>query len=398
MTKLLYFLERNRARLETALLYFILIPFLRPRGFDEIWGWYKGFFTLWLYGALVLILGCVILDWVRNGLRYKPCAYVMGGYYVLFILITHIQQKGIHEGTQKMFAAPALFLFCMLCLQTEPKRFLQAVVNILTVLFALNVTVLCPIVTDRLINIYHVGFLGHVQVVAQYSLLGALAAYLLYKMDSRTKYRVIALAALCLVQTVWSKTAAGMLVLGVVALGFLLRSLPKLRKLTLQAPTLYYFGYVAINALMLLFSFTGLDRMFESLFSFSGRTMIWREVFKLLLQHPILGYGAYGVKIVVPWSTGMNYAHSEFMQRLLDGGIVLCVVYILMVYTFVLSMHRVKNKRVLSVLNIALVGMLVVMLFESVTDYFFVSVFFTLLAYSPEILSHRRGRWGSEDL
>ncbi len=398
MTRLLYFLERKRSRIEWVLLYVMLIPFIRPRGFDEVWDWYTTVFDLWLYGALALIFCWVVYDFFQNGLKYKACAYAMAVYYVLFVAITLIQQKGINEGLQKMFAAPALFMFCMVALKNKPREFLIALVNVLTVIFGLNVTILCPIITDRLIGVYHVNFLGHVQVVAQYSLVGCLAAYLLAKMDGRRKRRCILLVALCLLQTLWAKTAAGLLVIAILAGGVILRSLPRFRPLTVCNPQIFFGGYVAINALMLLFSFTGLDRMFESLFSFSGRTLIWRETFKLIIQHPILGYGAYGAKIVVPWSPGMNYAHNEFIQRLLDGGIVLCVAYIVMLYTFVQAVQKVKNKRVLSVINICLLGFLVVMLFESVTDYFFIIVFLCIMAYTPEILEYRKNRWGGEPL
>lgn len=394
MTRLLFFLERNRMRIQTVLLYVILIPFLRPRGFDEVWGWYKTFFTLWLYGAMVLILCWAVYDVFHNGLRYKACTYAMAAYYILFVLITLIQQKGINEGLQKMFAAPALYVFCMLSLKTDPRKFLTAMVNIITVLFALSVTVLCPFVTNYLINVYHVNFLGHVQVAAQYCLVACLAAYLLAKIDPRMKQRCIVLVCLGLVQTLWAGTAAGLLAILVLVGGMLLRGHPRLRKLTLLNPMFFYGCYVLINACVFLFSFTGLDMALGINLSISGRTEIWRESFKLIAQHPFLGYGAYGAEIVTSFNTGMNYAHNEFVQRLLDGGIVLCVAYIVMLAIFVQSFQRLRNKRVMSILNICLVGMLLVMLFESVTDYYFVAFFFVLLAYTPEILAYRKERWG----
>ncbi len=396
MNRLLFFLERNRTKLETCFLYAVLIPFLRPKGFDEGWGWYKTFFTLWLYAAMVMILILVVHDAMRNGLRYKPCAYAMGGYYILFVLITLIQQGGIHEGTQKMFAAPALYLMCMVYLKRSPKKFLIAVVNILTVIFALNVTVLCPVVVDWLIHEYHVNFLGHVQVAAQYGLLGCFAAYLLWKMEGKLRRRCILLVALSLIQTLWAGTSAGLLMLMILAAGMFLRSRPRLRGLVLMNPQVYYLGYVAINLLMLLFAFSGLDSALGVNISFSGRTEVWREAFKLIVKHPFLGYGAYGVQIITSWSNGMNYAHNEFVQRLLDGGIVLCVAYVVMLYFFVREAQGIPNKKVRSFANICLTGMLFVMLFESVTDYYFVAFFFALLAYTPEIVTYRKNKWGGD--
>lgn len=259
--------------------------------------------------------------------------------------------------------------------------------NILTVIFALNVTVLCPIVTNFLINTYHVNFLGHVQVAAQYGLLGCFAAYLLLKTEGRTKKRCILLVALSLIQTLWAGTAAGLLMLMVLCGGMYLRSKPSLRKYVLMDSKLYFYAYVALNALMLLFSFTGLDMALGINITLSGRTIVWREAFKLIVKHPLMGYGAYGAQIVTPWTTGMNYAHNEFVQRLLDGGILLCVAYIVMLYFFVQEAGKIQNRRVRSIANICLAAMLFVMLFESVTDYYFVIFFFVLLAYTQDILA-----------
>ncbi len=389
MTKLLFFFERNKRHIDAALLYAVLIPFLRPKGLDEIWGWYKAFFTLWLYGAMVLVLMRVVRHTVERGLNYKPCVWAMVGYYVLFVLITLIQQKGIHEGTQKMFAAPALYMLCIVGMRSAPRKFVFAIVNILTVIFALNTTVCCPIVMDRIIGITHVNFLGHVQVAAQYGLLGCFAAYQLWLMDGRLKRRSVLLVVLSVVQTLWAGTSAGLLMLLLLACGMMLRNFRQTRFLTRLDPRFYYGGYVLLNTLMLMFAFSGLDSALGINISFNGRTEVWRQAFKLIVEHPFLGYGAYGAQIVTTWTKGMNYAHNEFVQRLLDGGIVLCVAYVLMLYAFVREGKYVKSWRVRSIANICLTGMLFVMLFESVTDYYFVIFFFALLAYTPEIVNYR---------
>ena len=393
MTKLGYYLERNRGRLNGFFLYLVLIPFLRPRGFDESWLWHKTFFTLWLYGAIALIALYFLLDIWRNGLGWKGYMWGVAAYYVLFALETFVQQKGFHEGYQKMFAAPALYVFCYLALKDDPKRFLLAMANILTVEFILGVTVFCPPIIGRLIGVYHVNFLGHVHVAAQYGLVGALTAYLLYRLDGRLRVRCLVLAGLSLVQTLWSGTAAGKLALLVVIAGAAAWYLPKLRLAVLLHPQVYYIGYVILNVLMLLFSFTGLDRALGINITFSGRTTVWREAFKLILEHPFLGYGAYGAQIVVPWSHGMNYAHNEFVQRLLDGGIVLCAAYILMLFFMVRAAGGVRGQKNRAVVNTLMMSMLLVMLFESVTDYYYCAFFFMLLAGSPEILDRKKRKW-----
>ena len=102
MRSLLKKAEGIESRYGKLLLYFVMIPFLYPRGFAECWPWYKTLFTLWLYVGLGVAAVWIVYDVLSRGLHYKKAAYWIVGYHILFVAITLLTQKGIHEGLQKM--------------------------------------------------------------------------------------------------------------------------------------------------------------------------------------------------------------------------------------------------------------------------------------------------------
>ena len=87
--------------------YFILIPFLNPRGFYDAVPFYKPFMTAWVYLALLLIIFEMCLQY-RGNLIYmeKRAEIAIFSYFAAVILITLTAQGGLHEGLQNMIATP----------------------------------------------------------------------------------------------------------------------------------------------------------------------------------------------------------------------------------------------------------------------------------------------------
>lgn len=369
-------------------LYLILIPFLHPRGFDEYFSAYKAFFTLWLYGSVVLIFFLFIYKISRYGIPHKKFVYFMLLYYGLFITITFLAQGGINEGLQKLFMAPALCMLCIMCLQRNRLSFLRCISNILIINFLLNVTIFSPyIFKSYFAEDTHILFVGHVQVAAQLGIIGIFIGYLLHKIYPDMKYKPRFLIILSVITMLMSNTSASFISLGILVVGAIILYFRKNPKVLSLDSRLFIVGYLLMNILLICFSknmnsiysYYGLD------FTFNGRTFIWNNALELLKSHMMVGYGAYGVLIRTFWSTGMNYVHNELLQRLLDGGIILLIAFLVMLFSYVSRVSRVENKRVVSFSNICLIAILFVMLFESVTEYYFVFIFLSLLAYLSEI-------------
>lgn len=392
MEKILKLLDDLEAQYGKWLMLFVLIPFLYPRGFAETSAVYKGFFTLWLYGAMAVIAVWVLYDLLKNGLKQRWTALAVLLYYGLFFGISVYTQGRFREGLQKIFSAPALFLFCFTCLRKDARRLLWAAGWILTVIFTLNMSVFAPPIAEKMIGIFHVNFLGHVQAGAQYGLLGLLVGYLLLELYPERKELAWVLLGTSLVTIAWSQTLVGYLVLAILALGLVLQRAKPLQNATWLQRVLamdsriLLVSHILIGFGLLAYSLLGVEVLTGGdLLSLNGRTFVWRDGMARFLQRPVLGYGVYGVKLETFWSEGMNYAHSEILQRLLDGGALLCVAFLAMLWVLLSTVHRTGKQNAVIVTNILLAAVLLVMLFESVTEYHYINMFLAIVACLPEI-------------
>ena len=192
---------------------------------------------------------------------------------------------------------------------------------------------------------------------------------------------------------IMSKTIASVFVLAFLAIGLIYIKLSK-KQLLLQMKTHIYLLVTAtinVGFFLLLyifnyrFSFRGMPT------TFNGRTTIWQSAIALALQNPIFGYGASGTKIQVYWSAwqankaGMFYAHSEMLQKMLDGGIVLLALFAVVLLSHIAHLNEIKSRKLLSFSNLCVFTILITMIFESPTEYHYIFIFLSVLAYLPEI-------------
>lgn len=386
------------------LMYFILIPFLYPRGFHEYFGWYKAFFTFWLYLAAVLIVGMFLFKVLRRKTKYKNCIWLMLIYYITFITITLFIQGSITEGFQKLFMAPILCMLCAMCLQKQSENFIRCVSNILILNFLLNITLFSPFLWKNYFNVdNHIIFIGHVQVAAQLGILGIFISYLLNMLGEKKKSKW--LLALSIITMLISGTSASYVTIALLLLFFLVRRHMSMISKFFFRPGKVILIYLALNMLIFALLKKYEDGYINSMLTMytSGRMYIWREAIKLMNGHWIFGYGVYGILIRVFWSewtnpAGMNYAHNELMQRLMDGGIVLALIFILMLYSYMKNIRKCNNCRLVFWAYITIIITLIIMLFESVTEYYYFFVLLSLMAYLPEIeliIERRKNEYGN---
>lgn len=385
-------LKQNKGSILSLLYYIVLIPFLFPRGFVEVSSLYKSFVNLWLYGAIALIGVLFVREVFFKKRKYKSCFFAIVLYYAAFVGITFFVQRGLNEGLQKMFATPALLLFCITALKNSPKRFIDVSANVLLVDFILNLTVFNYLLWPCFSVDSHLLFIGHVQVAAQMGMLGLFISYLLYKIEGTSK-KMVALFVLSLLTMLSAQTVVTYIVLAALLFGAALISTSFGKKLFPKNPMVLVALYLALNVCLYLVTLylDGNYRLFGFNISLNGRMPIWEEAMGYILASPVLGYGAYGVLLNIFWSTDMiepnrmNYAHNELIQRMLDGGIVLAIVFVVFVLWFVKYINRIQNNRHKLVPNLFLFAFLLIMLIESVTEYYFFPIFLSLLAFMPEL-------------
>lgn len=365
----------------------ILIPFIYPKGFANFFGWYKSLFTIWLFVSLAAVMFFIAWIGVRRSLRLKRCLYWMIGYFIVFLAITLGVQHGIHDGLQKLFAAPIVCLFSMVALKEYPETYISCLANIFLVEFILGLTIFSPFVMPGYFSeASHMLFLGHVQMASQFGIISTMLAYFLMR-STREKVRPLLLIICAFATMAISGTVASYVAIGILGLGILFSQFKEIRMLFSHPLAMFWF-YIICN--IILFAATwmlnGDYNLFGVRVDLNGRMFIWQAAAELMQDHWAFGYGAYGATLYVFWSqaVGMNYGHNQIIQCLLDGGVCLTALFLIMTFSFVHAMKQTRKKE-LYFPCICLLAFLLVMLIESTTEYLYVYVFFILIAYLPEI-------------
>lgn len=380
-------IRKNNRRLIT---YILFIPFFFPRGFAEYSQTYKMIYTLWLYASSVILLIELCLYVSNSRVRIKPYISSLLLFQIYFIVDTIILQRGIHEGLQKLFIVPILCLGCYVYFETKPKVFLESISNILIVLFLLNACVFNPVFFSGFFSASKkLLFLGHVQMAGQIGLLGIFVSYLLKETKKKNAKKAKLLLFLSIITMILSQTISALICLVIYLIGMTfgrIKAIDNKGKKT----KLIILVFLTIN-------FAAMGYLYTHNWSFAGigiastihgRLAIWNEIVNLLQNHWLFGYGAYGYKIQVYWSAwtnpeGMIYAHNQFFQLLLDGGIVLLLLFVRTVFKYIQKMNlRITSTQIRQITIIVLISFLTLMLIESPAEYFY---FFIVLSIFPYI-------------
>lgn len=381
------------------IIYLILIPFLQPKGFNTYFPLYKSFFTAWLYISVFLIFISLIPIILKGKISCKKCIMPVCIYYLAMITITFFAQDGFNSGLQQMFAAPALYLYCLICLREKSVQFANCVANILIINTLLNITVFSPwLFSDYFapsLQTNHGMFLGHVQTGAQVGILGMFVSYLLYSVMPKYKHKAYLLAILSLATMIMSYTYASFFTIFIFVIGLIVNRFSRMNRKKgafAKDSRIFFFGYLVINFLLIIIlprynwelSFLGID--------LHGRGLIWRAALQAFEKHKLFGYGTIGTEIY--WRTwdvnavGLDYMHNEIIQTLITGGIVLTILFIIMFFSFTNETRKIGNISLLKFANVCLCAFLFVMTFESTSWYFYMHIFFSLFACLPEISKH----------
>lgn len=385
---------KNKFKIRFSLMelyfYFLLIPFFAPTGFNIYFDFYEKLFTMWLLCSSVLVCLHFITKSLTQKFMVKKCVFFLIVYYLIFIMLTLGMQGGIEEGLKKLFIAPVFALLYATFLDDYKKEILTCTSNIFIVIFFLslmvfNSTIFPEFFTERIV------FVGHVQVAAQMGLLGIYIALIFLSCEKEYKTKSLFLFFLSVLMMLQSKTIMAYITIAILMVSYVIYKVGLAKKLYLINPYMYIGGWIVLNVLLLLFSRTahlsGLMKYFDA--TLSGRSFVWTEAINLIKARPVWGYGAFGVNIVVFWhewinsGDGMNYAHNEFLQRLLDGGLVLLIMFIVLLISYCKYLNEMKNVKIRFISSACLICFLVISLIESVTEYYYILAFLSILAYYP---------------
>lgn len=381
-----------RFNYQSCIMYIVLIPFLRPTGFDECSRTYKFCFTIFLYCAVITAV-LLFLYAIARRMFFEKVVYVIAVYYILLILITFAVQGKVSEGLQKLFATPALCIICLIFLKWNRSCFLQCIANILIVVLSMNVILCCPLFRQRVEEMGpHWMFIGHVQMASQLGLIGIYVSILAYKVGCMKRGKRNWLMSVSVATMALSFTAASLAALLILVYSSVYCRCNRRTKLFSLNSGIYFVAYLIANMAMMVFLWKQNWRVSISWLAAgtSGREFIWEAAFDAIKKKVWFGYGAYGYLIKVFWSQwtnngiGMNYAHNEIVQKLLDGGIILLAAFIIMMCFYVNNVKKTKCLYLARLTNICLLSFLAVMTFESVMDFNYIYIFLSILIKLPQ--------------
>lgn len=364
--------------------YLILFPFLYPRGFSEYFPIYKHLMTFWLYIAIIGILFYFFVQFSREKIKIKDAFIYVILYFGAMLLETVLLQGGVNEGLQKVFATPSLFMLFMIAFRKKTKEVIIVIANILLCDNLLNCTIFNPLILKKILGngyIANITFVGHVQMCAQIGVLGIAIAYCILHFGCKKKGKT--LIVLSLITMLLSEAITSYIVSVIIVIAFLFYNYGGKYILARHSPKLIFvLGTILQAAIIPIVVYYKID--------FGARYYVWIDALRQLADHYLTGFGVYGVSLHTFWmewtgDTGMNYAHNEVLQILLDGGIVLLCCYVTMCLNLIKKYCAKKDLRTRYWFNCFLMLFMVVGLCDSITEYNYYYIFLLILLFLPEI-------------
>lgn len=362
-------------------IYAVIFAILCPRGPIELSSAYKYVFTLFTWGIVALI-------WLRFFMRFPVNKHTVNKeylpavlYFVFAIIISLAVKRSVSGGLQQLFAYPTFFLFICEEMRRNSKTVIKAFAGILTVLLAMNFP-LTLIIFRRVL--YHITFLGHVQMISQFGVLAIFIAVIGFMSDVLSRRKACLLAALTFLNMMTTDASSAVLS-AVIIVAVLIVYIFKLYNLFCFKSQIYVGIMVAFSFFIIVAACKNWLVGMVPDYTFSGRSYIWREVFQRFSESPIYGYGIEGILIKPFWvgpNGGFNYAHNQIMQNILDGGVILFTLFWAMILSLAQSINKMKNKILVIVSNAALICTLFMMVFDSVSLYCYSYVLFAIIMNS----------------
>lgn len=131
-------------------------------------------------------------------------------------------------------------------------------------------------------------------------------------------------------------------------------------------------GYIIISIVIIGGNATFLKPIIADLFgkdlTFSNRKTVWLRALLLFIQKPIFGWGVLGDDGMRNALGSLSYtsAHNQFLNTMLQGGTILFLILIAMVFIIFDKLSKCEDKKDKLVGSVGMIGVLVTMLFETV--------------------------------
>lgn len=108
-----------------------------------------------------------------------------------------------------------------------------------------------------------------------------------------------------------------------------------------QAFTVFSMGDISQNKHVVYF----VEQVLHKDMSFTHRASVWVFSLLLILRSPVWGYGTQDMAWYIDKLGGVTTAHNIFLQVMLDGGFVLLVVFLIIIFTTLFRLIRCKGEQ-----------------------------------------------------
>ena len=350
-----------------------IFTILYPRGITLTYSPSADFFTLiykfCLYFTIAVSMIYIFIKILYQRLHLASYTFFILQYYIVSIVITLFLTGTIDSGLQSVFYPICIYLFFN---EIQDRVLIIKISDIflycLTLLFFINTLDLMMNFT----NIYHITFLGHVQVISQFGIIAFFISSYYLMIGNRNRKIALLLQILTVINCLY----ADVFLSKVIAIFMIIYALSfNIKRVFWKRGILISFLTFIITILILFIDIQGyLIRYLQYFdFTFNGRYQIWRIAYQKFLDSKIYGYGVFSLQFNLPWqdsgAKGINYAHNQFMQLAIDSGIVGIVSFFIMIFYMMLLTRKIRNFRVASLFLFSYFCLFIVMFIESVTYY-----------------------------
>jgi len=356
-----------------------------------------------------LISILVLFLWVLKGLKNDTWIISTGIFFVTLIVITIANQGE----TTYIFSAIKIFVAILIwkvMTKTSPDRFLFIIKDILFVLVLLNLVsmIFFPEGIIQLHRVasewddYYVGWwlfgnkntmilwIYALNVLAQISLCRENEHRKIYSIDiwmiiatvltaffCKSSTTIVVIVLLSIVPIIWEKFNLWSFVSAI-------------------HPFMILIGYLIFFIILITSTQFGLFEMVTNLFdkdvTFTGRTSAWAKSVILIANKPWFGYGVLSSERLRSLLGAFAFvnAHNTLLQTLIDGGIVLGIQYLAIIYLLCkkivgLDISHIKEK---NILLIAIAILTIAISFEAYTENLMFWNILSLIYYTTESIQN----------
>lgn len=336
----------------------------------------NGLFTSKFVVPVVVVMAMISIPsaiFIIYGYRRRWQVRILFLAFISLLISTLVMKKGFLEALVLGFYGLSIILSAFYLFDINRNLYFSAISDAGFVLIMVN-SIMATLYPDGIYTIISAGGQGSLGIPVYPLGVGnslpplilinlgiVIAVYLINKKDL---FKVILTALMALVSMYFADSATGYVGLAsfIVLLLLYYVFIEEVAKVKfdnrfIKRATLVVFGIILL--VHAAFTIINIQKYFSPIIevllkkneTFTGRTGIWDDAYKLIKKSPIFGYGIYALNRGVFMKTsGIKLgAHNVFLELGMIGGLSLLTFFIVMVYYTIKSLFRIRNKDVLAV-------------------------------------------------